>query len=40
MKRRRANWIGHILRRKCPLKHIVEGRRGKNISDGMTRKKT
>jgi len=23
--RRKANWIGHILRRKCLLKHIFEG---------------
>jgi len=25
IKRRRANWIGHILRRNCFLKHFVEG---------------
>jgi hypothetical protein len=24
--RRKANWIGHILRRKCLLKHIIEGK--------------
>jgi hypothetical protein len=24
--RREANWIGHILRRKCILKHIIKGK--------------
>jgi len=23
--RRRVNWIGHILRRDCLLKHVIEG---------------
>jgi hypothetical protein len=23
--RRKANWIGHILRRNCLLKHVTEG---------------
>jgi hypothetical protein len=23
---RKVNWIGHILRRKCPLTHIAEGK--------------
>ena len=27
VKRRKANWIGHILRRNCLLKHIIEGKR-------------
>jgi hypothetical protein len=26
IKRRTAKWIGHILRRNCLLKHIIEGR--------------
>jgi hypothetical protein len=26
IKRRKANWIGHILRRNCLLKHAVEGK--------------
>jgi hypothetical protein len=26
VKRRKANWIGHILRRNCLLKHDVEGK--------------
>jgi hypothetical protein len=25
IKRRKANWIGHILRRNCILKHMIEG---------------
>jgi hypothetical protein len=25
IKRRKANWIGHILRRNCLLKHVFEG---------------
>jgi hypothetical protein len=25
IKRRKANWIGHILRRNCLLKHMIEG---------------
>jgi len=24
--RREANWIGHILRRDCLLKHVIEGK--------------
>jgi hypothetical protein len=26
MKRRKANWIGHILHRNCLLKHITDGK--------------
>jgi hypothetical protein len=26
IKRRKATWIGHILRRKCLLKHVIEGK--------------
>jgi hypothetical protein len=26
IKRRRANWIGHILGRNCSIKHIIEGK--------------
>jgi hypothetical protein len=25
IKRRKANWIGHVLRRNCLLKHVIEG---------------
>jgi hypothetical protein len=27
IKRRKANWIGHILRRNCLLKWVIEGKR-------------
>jgi hypothetical protein len=26
VKRRKANWIGHILRRNCLLKNVIEGK--------------
>jgi hypothetical protein len=26
IKKRKANWIGHILRRNCLLKHLIEGK--------------
>jgi hypothetical protein len=26
IKRRKTNWIGHILRRHCLLKHVIEGK--------------
>jgi hypothetical protein len=26
VKRRKANWIGHILRTNCLLKHVIEGK--------------
>jgi hypothetical protein len=25
LKRKKANWTGHILRRNCSLKHVIEG---------------
>jgi heme exporter protein D len=41
IKRRKASYIGHILRRNCLLKHVIEEKnRGKDISEGKTRKKT
>ena len=41
IRKRRANWIGHILRRNCLLQRVIEGKikRG-NRSDRKTRKKT
>jgi len=24
--RRKANWIGHVLRRNCLIKHVIEGK--------------
>jgi hypothetical protein len=38
VKIRKAKWIGHILRRNCLLKHVIEGNTG-GRSDGKTRKK-
>jgi hypothetical protein len=26
IKKRKANWIGHMLRRNCLLKHVIEGK--------------
>jgi hypothetical protein len=26
VKRKKANWIGHMLRRNCLLKHVIEGK--------------
>jgi hypothetical protein len=34
IKRRKANWIGHILRRNCLLKHVIE----RNIKGRMERR--
>jgi len=36
--KRKANWIGHILRRNCLLKQVIEGKI-KGQSDKKTRKK-
>ena len=36
----KANWIGHILRRNCLLKQVIEGDKGRDGSDKKTRKKT
>ena len=44
--KRKANWIGHILRRNCLLKQVIEGKiKGemevtRHGSDKKTRKKT
>ena len=41
MEKRKANWICHILRRNCLLKHVFEGKiRRKDRSGGKKRKKT
>jgi hypothetical protein len=26
IKRKKANWVGHVLRRNCLLKHVIEGK--------------
>jgi hypothetical protein len=31
IKRRKANWIGHILERNCLLKHFIEGKTERRI---------
>ena len=35
--RRKANWISHILRRNCLIKHVTEGKTA-DKSDGKTKK--
>jgi hypothetical protein len=35
--RRKANWIGHILRRNCLLKHVIKGKLEVRIE--MTRRR-
>jgi hypothetical protein len=41
IRRRKANWIGHILRRNCLLKHVMEvkiegtGRRGRRLEQAL-----
>ena len=38
--KRKANWIGHILRRYCQLQKVIEGKiKGGNRNDRWTRKK-
>jgi hypothetical protein len=48
VKRRKANWIGHTLRRNCLLKHIIEeeikgtrrhGRKRKQTPDDLKEKR-
>jgi len=36
----KASCIGHIFRRNCLLKYVIEGKREGRISGGKTRKKT
>ena len=41
IRKRKANWIGHILRRNCLLKQVIEWKiKGRDESDKKTRKKT
>jgi len=41
IRKRKANWIGHILRRDCLLQRVIEGKiKGGDRSDRKTRKKT
>ena len=41
IRKRKANWIGHILRRNCLLQLVIKGKmKGGDRSDRKTRKKT
>ena len=40
IRKRKANWIGHILRRNCLLKQVIEGKKGRDRNEKKTRKKT
>jgi hypothetical protein len=42
IRKRKANWIGHILRRNCLLQQVIEGKIkvGMDRSERKTRKKT
>jgi len=41
IRKRKANWIGHILRRNCLLKQVIEGKiKWGDGSGKKTRKKT
>jgi hypothetical protein len=41
IKRRKANWVGHILHSHCLLKHVTKGKiERKNRSDGKMSKET
>jgi hypothetical protein len=41
IRKRKANWIGHILRRNCLLQQVIDGKikGGGDRSDRKTRKK-
>jgi hypothetical protein len=40
IRKRKANWIGHILRGNCLLQRVIEGKKkGADRSDRKTRKK-
>ena len=40
IRKRKANWIGHILRRNCILKQVIEGKIKGEMEVEKTRKKT
>ena len=40
IRKRKANWIGHILRRNCLLQRVIEGKKRGYRSDRKARKKT
>ena len=41
IRKRKTNWIGHILRRNCLLQRVIEGKiKGRIEVTGRTKKKT
>ena len=40
IRRRKANWSGHIFRRNCLLQQVIEGKKRGDRSNRTTRKKT
>jgi hypothetical protein len=38
--KRKANWIGHILRRNCLLQQVTEGKKRRDRNDRKRRKRT
>jgi hypothetical protein len=39
IKRRKVNWIGHVLRRNCLVKHVIEGKVEERIAMMRRRRK-
>jgi hypothetical protein len=39
VKRRKANWLGHILHRNCLLKHVIEGKIEERVTERRGRKR-
>jgi len=39
VQRRKANWIGHILRKNCLLKHVIEGKIEEGVEVMGTRRR-
>jgi hypothetical protein len=41
IRKRKANWIGHILRRNCPLQRVIEGKiqEGREVTGGHGRRR-
>jgi len=40
IRRMQGNWLGHILRRNCHLKQVIEGKIEARTGNGKTKKKT
>jgi hypothetical protein len=37
MKRKKANWIGHVLHSHCLLNHVIEGKTERRIKETVRR---